>query len=283
MAVAPSAAPVKDNSLLAATYTQEATSVPAVAQKAVDPRAPPPPQPTAVNQQPTKVENNPYALEEEVDNYTGWDAAVSGVDGGVGGNDNGGYGGYGYDASGGAGAYGDGNASGSPAIKEDGCVFILNFSYYIVCTTNIFYEARGGIEMLGLVSRNSWRIFSGKTKDWFSKGSEKEIKIKWVEIEMEGHYSEGRFIHSTSTTLLSRAITLSTAANISIEDLGGQESILLCHLPTATTTTSTSIRELASRTALRYTEDSLCTKETMGIKDWIGLQILLNYPHRQEK
>lgn len=276
-AVAPAAPPVstKDNSVPTAAYTQEATPIPAAAQKAVDPRAPPPPQPTVVNQQPTKVENNPYAIEEEADSYTGWGAAVSGANGG--GNDNG-YGGYGYDTSGGAGAYGDGNASGSPAIKEDGCVFILNFSYYIVCTAKIFYEAREGKGRSGLVSRSSWRGLSGKTKYWFSKN----VVVRIVGMEMEGHYRERKFIHSTSTTLLSRAITISTAANISIEDLGGQESILLCHLPTATTT-PTSIRELASRTALRYTEDSLCTKETMGIKDWIGLQILLKYPHRQKK
>lgn len=266
VAAAPLSTPFKDNSIPTAAHIQETTLTPVVAQKAVDPRAPPQP---AVNQQPTKVENNPYAIEEEADNYTGWDAAVSGANGGAGGNDSGGYSGYGYDASGGAGAYGDGNASGSPAIKEDGCVFILNFSYYIFCTTEIFYEARGGIGRLGLVSRNSRRRFSGETKDWFSNGSAKEVGLKGRRRRMRG-IKRRKFIHPTSTTLLTRVITISTAANISIEDLGGQESILLCHLPTATTTTPTSIRELASRTALRYTEDSWC-EGTMGIKDWIGL------------
>lgn len=254
----------KDNSVSATAHAQEATLTSTTTQKAIDPRAPPQP---AVNQQPIKVENNPYAIEEEADNYTGWDAAVSGANGGAGGNDNGGYGGYGYDASGGAGAYGDGNASGSPAIKEDGCVFILNFSYYIVCTAKIFYEARGGIGRLGLVSRCYRRGFSGKTKDWFSKGSER-IRLKRRRRGRDIKRRE-KFIHPASTTLLARVITISTSANISIEDLGGQESILLCHLPTATTT-PTSIRELASRTALRYTKDSLCAG-AMGIKDWIGL------------
>lgn len=252
----PPPAPFKDNNVPTAAHAQEATLTPTVAQKAVDPRAPPQP---IMNQQPTKVENNPYAIEEEADNYTGWDAAVSGANGGASGNDNGGYGGYGYDASGGAGAYGDGNASGSPAIKEDGCVFMLNFSYYIVCTAKIFYEARGGIARLGLVSRNSRRGLSGKTKDWFSKGSKKEVGLKGQRRRRAGIKRRENSYIPTSTTLLARVITISTAANISIEDLGGQESILLCHLPTATTT-PTSIRELASRTALRYTKDSLCAR-----------------------
>lgn len=265
IATALPSAPFKDNSVSAVAHAQEATLSSTVSQKAIDPRAPPQP---AVNQQPVKVENNPYAIEEEADNYTGWDAAVSGANGGAGGNDNGGYGGYGYDASGGAGAYGDGNASGSPAIKEDGCVFILNFSYYIVCTAKIFYEARGDIGRLGLVSRSYRRGFSGKTKDWFSKDFEK-VGLKRRRGRGRDIKKERKFIHPASTTLLTRVITISTAANISIEDLGGQESILLCHLPTATTT-PTSIRELASRTALRYTKDSLCARKDNGNQrlDW---------------
>lgn len=283
VAATPPSALFKDNNVPAAAHAQEATLTPTAAQKAVDPRAPPQP---AVNQQLTKLENNPYAIEEEADNYTGWDAAVSGANG-AGGNDNGGYGGYGYDTSGGAGAYGDGNASGSPAIKEDGCVFILNFSYNIVCTAKIFYEAREGIGRLGLVSRNSRRGLSGKTRDWFSKGSMKEVGLNGQRRRRAGIKRREKFIHPTSTTLLARVITISTAANISIEDLGGQESILLCHLPTATTTTTpTSIRELASRTALRYTKDSLCARGTMGIKDWIGLhtaQISTSTKEKKEK
>lgn len=278
---APPPAPFKDNNVPTAAHAQEATLTPTAAQKAVDPRAPPQP---VMNQQPTKVENNPYVIEEEADNYTGWDAAVSGANGGASGNDNGGYGGYGYDASGGAGAYGDGNASGSPAIKEDGCVFMLNFSYYIVCTAKIFYEARGGIGRLGLVSRNSRKGLSGKTKDWFSKGSEKEVGLKGQRRRANIKRRKNSYI-PTSTTLLARVITISTAANISIEDLGGQESNLLCHLPTATTTTTTptSIRELASRTALRYTKDSLCARGAMGIKDWIWTPYCSNIYIDEEK
>lgn len=258
VAAAPPTAPSNENNVSTISYTQEAASVPAVAQKAVDPRAPPPPQPAAISQQTTKI-GDPYAIEEEAETYTGWDAAVSGANGGAGGNDNGGYGGYGYDGSGSAGAYGDGHASGSPAIKEDGCVFILYFSCYTVCTVRIFYEARGGVRRSGLVVRNSSKGFGGKTSGCFSKGSEK-VRVIRVEMKWERHYRKGKCIHPTSTTLLSRAITtISTATKISMEDLGGQESILLCHLPTATTT-STSIRELASRTALRYTGDSLCTR-----------------------
>lgn len=165
VAAAQSAAPITENNVPATSYAQEATPIPTVAQKAVDPRAPPPSQPTPVNQQPVKIEN-PYAIEEEADTYSGWDAAMGGSNG----NDNGAYGGYGYDGAGGAGGYGDGQVSGSPAIKEDGCVFILYFFFY-VCTVRVFYEARGGTQRLGLVSRHSSMEFS-----WLNKGSERKVK-----------------------------------------------------------------------------------------------------------
>lgn len=100
------------------------------AQKAIDPRAPPPS--VNVHNASTKIEN-PYAAEDDADNYSGWDAAVA-TGGGAGGHS--GQSGHGihnndgascgYDGMGAAG-YGDPQATGSPAIKEDGCVFKLHF------------------------------------------------------------------------------------------------------------------------------------------------------------
>jgi hypothetical protein len=139
---------------------QELATPPVPVQKAIDPRAPP----TSVNiTHPIKMENR-YTGEDDADEYSGWDAAVAagtaantagtggpgGVVGGGSGHENGS---YGYDGMGAAG-YGDPQATGSPAIKEDGCVSILHFSCCLFALWAWFFEARGRMGWSWLVSRS---------------------------------------------------------------------------------------------------------------------------------
>lgn len=139
---------------------QEMAAPPAAVQKAIDPRAPPP----SVNITPIKIEN-PYSAEDDADGYSGWDAAgatgASGNTGGAGvlggataagGGASQENGSYGYDGMG-AGGYGDPQATGSPAIKEDGCVSILHFSCFLFALWALFFEARGRMGWSWLVSK----------------------------------------------------------------------------------------------------------------------------------
>jgi len=137
---------------------QEMATTPAAVQKAIDPRAPP----ASVNITPIKIEN-PYSTEDDADGYSGWDAAAaagaSGNTGGAGvvggaaaGGANQENGSYGFDGMG-AGGYGDPQATGSPAIKEDGCVSILHFSCFLFALWALFFEARGRMGWSWLVSK----------------------------------------------------------------------------------------------------------------------------------
>ncbi|CAZ81888.1 unnamed protein product [Tuber melanosporum] len=129
-AAAPAVVPQRDPeaSYSQAQQPQEPAAPQVTAQRAIDPRAPPPS--VNVHNASTKIEN-PYAAEDDADNYSGWDAAAA--TGGAGAGGHSGQGGHGihsndggscgYDGMGAAG-YGDPQATGSPAIKEDGKMFI---------------------------------------------------------------------------------------------------------------------------------------------------------------
>lgn len=84
----------------------------AATQKAVDPRAPPPQQ--VVQEESQQHDNEEYGQNE----YSGWDASNMGHEQGH--NE-----GQGYDQMG-MNGYND-QGAGSPAIKEDGYVFTMNF------------------------------------------------------------------------------------------------------------------------------------------------------------
>lgn len=90
------------------------------AQKAVDPRAPPPAAtatPPVAKQEPAT--DDPYGF-QGVDDFKPWDAATAGHDTSMSDNKV-------YDAIGRTNGSGDAQGTGSPAIKEDGCVFAIRF------------------------------------------------------------------------------------------------------------------------------------------------------------
>jgi hypothetical protein len=93
-------------------------STPAPPPKAVDPRQPQPP--TEVSQQlGLEAQSDEHHLADQGNEYNTWDAARMGQ--GQDGNEN-----QSYDHQMGNSAYGD-HGAGSPAIKEDGCVFATSF------------------------------------------------------------------------------------------------------------------------------------------------------------
>ncbi|KAI5776640.1 hypothetical protein EDC01DRAFT_636623 [Geopyxis carbonaria] len=84
--------------------------------KAIDPRQPQLPIQTVQSPPQEKQIENQY-VSSQGNEYNGWDASHMGQNM----NEN-----HSYDNMGGINGYGD-HGSGSPAIKEDGCVFAMNF------------------------------------------------------------------------------------------------------------------------------------------------------------
>ena len=166
---------------------QEMAAPPAAVQKAIDPRAPPP----SVNITPIKIEN-PYSAEDDADGYSGWDAAgatgASGNTGGAGvlggataagGGASQENGSYGYDGMG-AGGYGDPQATGSPAIKEDGCVSILHFSCFLFALWACSLKREGGWVGHGWSQRDFgvWRLDVEGRRWLVRKGSQRGCSWK---------------------------------------------------------------------------------------------------------
>ncbi|KAI5815071.1 hypothetical protein BZA77DRAFT_88605 [Pyronema omphalodes] len=122
---APAAAPAPPVSV--AQTVQPVAAAPI--QKAVDPRAPPQ---QVVQEEPQQQYNEEYSQND----YSGWDASNMGHEQGH--NE-----GQGYDQMG-MNGYND-QGAGSPAIKEDGYVFTMNFLLLDVC---VLFCMRGGIVMV---------------------------------------------------------------------------------------------------------------------------------------
>jgi len=125
-ASAPAAPSIPEPSKPVAKVTPEVAAPLQAALKAVDPRVPPPsaappqqyqPPPQPQQEQIHQVADS-YGYNGQ-DEYQGWEAAGAGQDM-MNMNDN-----KGYDPMGGINGYGDSQGTGSPAIKEDGCVFTL--------------------------------------------------------------------------------------------------------------------------------------------------------------
>jgi hypothetical protein len=95
------------------------TPVPAQPTKAFDPRAPQPPtHPNNQLEEEPQQEEQQHFMTNQTTDYSGWD--TSNMDQGQSVND-----GQGYDHMG-MNGYGD-QGAGTPAIKEDGCVFTISF------------------------------------------------------------------------------------------------------------------------------------------------------------